>query len=226
MGRRIVWTLRSIARRELRRPAAARRLTDPQRLKWQAFVGPARRLHAGDFVRLLLENDAVTTPFGFRLTEPLSAAEGEACIAEALAPGPWNSPNVATYFEALATDLGRPELTATRRSKFGPIRREERILEFPSTAGRVAAAVAEPGEPLETYVTYVVADATDEFIIGLVMAEFERRAEPVIIRVDELERGDTRRLVTSFTKAATLIPNDPIATLLPSAVVGDRLIVL
>ncbi len=223
--RRIVWSLRSIARRENRRPPESRRLTDPHFTKWLAFSGPSRRLHAGDFIRLLLENDAVSSPFAELLSEPVPQAEAERLIAAALEPGPWASPNTATYLESLALAFGRPEL-GQRRAKFGPIRSEQRILEFPSTAGRVVAGVADPAEPLETFVTYVISDDDDAFIVGRVMAEFERRAAPPIVRIADLERGDTSAIVTPFTKAATLVEGDPLAKLFPVGAIDDRLVVL
>jgi hypothetical protein len=222
----VIWTLRSIARRERRRPDGARRLTDPKRTKWAAFAGSAQRLHAGDFVKLLIENDVVTRPFGLRLSDTPSADAAEGYIDDALTLGAWSASSSGAFLEALAVDFGREPLPASRRQAFGPIRSDQRILEFPSTAGRVAAAVADVGAPIETYVTYLVVDEVDEFIVGLVMAEFERRAAPPIIRAADLERGDVHSVTTSFTRAATLIPNDPLVGLLPRAAVGDRVIVL
>jgi hypothetical protein len=222
---RIVWSLRSIGRRENRRPPESRRLTDPQLTKWLAFSGPARRLHAGDFIRLLLDNDAVSSPFALQLSQPLPQDEAERHIAAALEPGPWASPSTATYLESLALAFGRPEL-GQRRAKFGPIRSEQRILEFPSTAGRVVASVAEPGEPLETFVTYVISDDDDAFIVGRVMAEFERRGVPAVVRISDLERGDASAVVTPFTKAATLVNGEPLAKLFPPGAIDDRLVVL
>jgi hypothetical protein len=124
-----------------------------------------------------------------------------------------------------AVASGRPEL-GQRRAKFGPIRSEQRILEFPSTAGRVVASVAEPGEPLETFVTYVISDDDDAFIVGRVMAEFERRGVPAVVRISDLERGDASAVVTPFTKAATLVNGEPLAKLFPPGAIDDRLVVL
>jgi hypothetical protein len=79
----VVWTLRTIARRERRRGSEARRLTEPGLLRWRAFAGSAGRLHAGDLVSLALENAAAVNPFGYHLFVKVPREEPQA-MAEQL----------------------------------------------------------------------------------------------------------------------------------------------
>jgi len=58
------------------------------------------------------------------------------------------------------------------------------------------------------------------------MAELERRATPSVVRIADLERGDTSAIVTPFTKAATLVENEPPAKLFPPGAIDDLLVVL
>lgn len=222
----VVWTLRTIARRERRRGSEARRLTEPDLLRWRAFAGSAGRLHAGDLISLALENAAAVNPLGYCLPVKLDEDCGEALLSEALKDGSWVTSGVADYLEGLALAFGRSPLSPQRRAAFGPIRFDQRILEFPSTAARVAASVAPKDAPIETYVTYVVADDVDRFIVGCAMAEFDRPLAPTLIDISALERGDRSAVTASFTKAATLVPNDPVANLFPPTAIGDRLVVL
>lgn len=222
----VLWTLRTIARRERRRGPEARRLTEPGLGRWRAFVGGGGRLHAGDLILLALENAAAVNPLGYRLPKKLDEEDGEAFLSEAFKEGTWVTTGVADYLEGLALAFGRPPLSAQRRAAFGPIRFDQRILEFPSTAARVAASVAPKDAPIETYVTYVVADDVDRFIVGCAMAEFDRPLAPTLIDIVALKRGDQSAITASFTKAATLVPNDPLANLLPPTAIGDRLVVL
>lgn len=61
--RRILWTLRSCARRERGYDREERRLTDPELRTWRSFAG---RLHEGDLVSMLVENNAERNPLAER----------------------------------------------------------------------------------------------------------------------------------------------------------------
>lgn len=220
---RILWSLRSIARRERRLAADARRLTEPGLRKWREFAG---HLHEGDFVSLLIENNATLSPLALRaLAEPLSADMGIALIRAALEGEPkLLSSSIAIFLEAAAVAFGRPELGLARRAAFEPIRpQDQRILELPSTAARVAAMVAQPLATLETYVTYVVADEIDEFLVGLAMLEFDRNAMPSLIRVADLEAGMVRFPI-AFSRAATLGGEERLLALFPQGIVQRAVI--
>ncbi len=112
--RRIVWILRSIARRENRRRPESRRLTDPHLTRWLAFRAgtPSARwgLHQIAVGERRREQPICRTTFGAG-----AAGRAERLIAAALAPGPWASPNTATYIESVALAFGRPELGQTAR---------------------------------------------------------------------------------------------------------------
>jgi hypothetical protein len=218
LEQRIVWTLRSIARRERRLDVDARKLTEPGLLKWAAFAG---RLHEGDFVSLLIENNAALSPVALQpLKVALTATDGKAFLEEGLrAQSNLLTASTANFLEAAAVAFGRSPLSAARRSAFEPIRaQEQRILEMPSTAARVAAMVAEPLAPLETYVSYVVADNDDDFLVGLAMLEFDRTAMPSLIRISDLQNG-TARLLTTFSRAATLGGEEEILALFPEGTI-------
>jgi hypothetical protein len=223
--RRIVWSLRSIARRERQLSEDARTLTEPELATWRAFAG---RLHEGDLVTLLVENDAPLNPLALRpLATTIDAATGRRLIEEALrSDSSLITASTARFLEAAAVAFGKPPLTPERRSAFGPIRAmEQRILEFPSTAGRVAASVAEQDAPLERYVSYVVESDDDAYLIGLVMLEFERREMPTLIWVRDLEQGDRSSVTAAFVRAATLGGEEGIAKRFPGGAIG-RLITL
>ena len=147
--------------------------------------------------------------------------EGRALIAEALE----SEPSIlrgssASFLEAAAVAFGRESLSGERRGSFDAIRsQDQRILEFPSTAGRVTSAVATSGAPLETYVAYVVENADDVFLIALTMLEFDRNAAPLLIDARELRAG-TARGIGTFTRAVTLGGEDDLIEALPPGVVA------
>jgi hypothetical protein len=185
---------------------------------WRAFAG---RLHEGDFVSIVVENNAAINPLALRpLDDQLSRDEGVALLEEALAGEPsLLTASTANFLEAAAVAFGRPALGPERRSAFEPIRaQEQRILELPSTAARVSAMVAAAGSPLETYVGYVVADEDDEFLVGLAMLEFDRNAAPTLVRVADLEAQNIHGAGT-FTRAVTLGGEEAILALLPAGMV-------
>jgi len=215
----LVWSLRAAARRERTLDRDARRLLDPSFAHWRAFAGG---LHEGDFVALLVENASLRNPLALRpLTQSLSAQAGKALLDEALSAEPaLLRATSAAFLEAAAVEFGREPLDPMRRRAFEAVRlQDQRILELPSTAGRVTSAVAPAGAPLEMYVGYVVADEVDLFLIGLTMLEFDRNAAPLVIRVDDLRAGKTGGIGT-FTRAATLGGEEEILGLLPSGTVA------
>lgn len=217
--KQLLWSLRAAARRERTVDRDARRLLDPTFAHWRAFAGG---LHEGDFVALLVENASLLNPLALRpLTQSLSAQAGKALLDEALNAelGLLRAPSAA-FLEAAAVEFGREPLDPARRKAFEAVRLgDQRILELPSTAGRVTAAVAPAGAPLETYVGYVVADEVDLFLIGLAMLEFDRNGAPLVIRVDDLRAGKTTGIGT-FTRAATLGGEEEILALLPAGTVA------
>jgi hypothetical protein len=226
LHRRIVWTLRSSARRERDLERDDRRLTDPELRTWRAFAG---RLHEGDLVSLVVENNAERNPLALRpLDRPIDASTGKALLHEALAQERHLlAASSATFLEAAATAFGRPALGEKRRAAFEPIRSfEQRILEFPSTAARVAAMVAPAGAPLETYVGYVVADEDDAFLVGLAMLEFDRNTAPTLLRAADLEARALGRTGT-FSRAVSLGGDDALIALVPESVVSrERIFVI
>lgn len=221
---RIVWALRSIARREANLSDDAKRLTEPGLRTWRQLAG---RLHEGDLVRLMIENDSVLYPLALRpVNLALSADQGRRLIEESLrAQRHLLTASTAVFLEAAARAFGKPALTPERRAAFGPIRpNEQRILEFPSTAARVAAAVAAPGAPLETYVSYVVDGSDDEFLVGLAMLEFDRRELPTLIRAEALRAGDTSMVTTSYARAASLGGEGDLAALFPPGAIARTIV--
>ncbi len=216
--KQLIWSLRAAARRERSRDREAWLLLDPKRSLWKPLAG---ELHTGDLVALVIENAAERNPLALcPLDTPLSADEGEVCLAEALSESALLRASSAAFLESAAVAFGREPLSASRRSAFEAIRlQEQRILEFPSTAGRVTSAVAEPGAPLETYVAYITANDDDRFLIGLTMLEFDRNAAPLVIDVSALEAGTASNLGT-FTRAASLGGEEDIVRLLPPGTVA------
>jgi hypothetical protein len=179
-------------------------------------------LHEGDLVSLVLENASLLNPLALQLPEAVyTAAEGRELLAEALESEPaLLRCSSATFLEAAAVALGRPALASERRSEFEAVRsQDQRILEFPSTAGRVTSAVASPGTPLETYVAYVIRDADDTFLIGLTMLEFDRNAPPLLIAAQDLLAGEARGIGT-FSRAVTLGGEEDLVSALPQGVVA------
>lgn len=215
--RRSLWTLRSIARRERRLDPDARRLTEPGHKKWKAFAGG---LHEGDFASLLIENNAALSPLALQpFARDLSEAAGARLIDQTLHEKPGLiTASTASFLDAAAMAFGRQELSPARRSTFEPIRQDQRIVELPSTAARVAAMVAQPSAPLETYVTYVVADEDDAFLVGLAMLEFDRAAMPTIITLENLRRG-AARFPTAFSRAVTLGGEEQIVEMFPAGAI-------
>ncbi len=217
--KQLVWTLRSAARRERNLDPSTRRLLDPRRALWSDFAG---RLHEGDLAALVIENAASLNPLALRpLPNTPTQEEGADLLAEALQEEPslLRCPS-ATFLEAAAVDFGREPLDPKRRSSFEPVRsQEQRILELPSTAGRVTSATAPSGAPLETYVAYVVQDSDDLFLIGLTMLEFDRNTAPLVISAEELRAGTVRGIGT-FSRAVTLGHEDEILTALPPGAVA------
>ncbi len=215
---KIVWSIRVAARRERSRERDTRLLLDPELSLWKPFEG---YLTPGDLVALVIENAAQLNPLAMRpLSAPPNAADGEALISEALADAALLRASSANFLEAAAVAFGREPLSSARRSAFEAIRLgEQRILELPSTAGRVTSAVAEAGAPLETYVAYVAADDTDRFLIGLTMLEFDRNGAPLVIDVADLEVGKASNFGT-FTRAATLGGEEHIINMLPPGTVA------
>src|SRR5450755_1607732 len=61
--RRIIWTLRVCARRDRALDVHARRLSKEGLQSWSLIAG---RLHEGDFVGLLVENNAALHPLALR----------------------------------------------------------------------------------------------------------------------------------------------------------------
>jgi len=222
LGRRILWALRSIARREHRLDADAKRLTEPGLRTWHGFAG---RLHLGDFVSLLIENDARSQPLALQPPAgDLDAETGSALVDEALRGDPGLlGASRSNFLEAAATAFGRPPLDPARRARFGDIRMgEHQILELPSTAARVAAAVADRDAPLDTYVSYVVATPDDEFLVGLAMLEFNRPFEPRLLRVTDLRAGKVPTV--GFSRTATLGGEDDLLMLLPRERLGSVIV--
>ena len=215
---KIIWSIRAAARRERSRDRDTRLLLDPTLSLWKPFEG---YLTPGDLVALVIENAAQLNPLAMRpLIAPPSATDGDAFILEALDDSALLRASSANFLEAAAVAFGREPLASARRSAFEAIRlQDQRILELPSTAGRVTSAVAEAGAPLETYVAYVAADDTDRFLIGLTMLEFDRNAAPLVIDVANLEAGNSSNLGT-FTRAATLGGEEHIIGLLPPGTVA------
>ena len=211
--------MRSAARRERNLEPSERRLIDPSRSLWRAFAG---RLHEGDLVALVLDNASTLNPLAWRRgTLTFTADEGCSLLTEALETEPsLLRCSSASFLEAAAVAFGCPALSAERRRVFDAIRsQDQRILEFPSTAGRVTSAVAAPGAPLETYVAYVVSDRDDEFLIGLTMLEFDRNASPLVIDAKDLLGGSARGMGT-FTRAVTLGGEEDLVAALPAGVVA------
>ncbi len=217
-AKQLLWSLRAAARRERSRDRDAWLLLDAKRSLWKPLAG---ELHTGDLVALVIENAAERNPLALRpLTTPLSADEGEAFLAEALSESSLLRASSAAFLESAAVAFSREPLATSRRSAFEAIRlQDQRILELPSTAGRVTSAVAEPGAPLETYVAYVAANDDDRFLIGLTMLEFDRNAAPLVIDVAALEAGTATNLGT-FTRAASLGGEEAIVRLLPPGTVA------
>lgn len=218
VARCIVWTLRACARRDRGLPVAERRLSRAGLQLWRQFAG---RLHEGDLVSLLVENNAALSPLALRPLGALLDAElGRSLLREALEAEPsLLNATSASFLESAAVAFGRPELSAGRRAAFEAIRaQDQRILELPSTAGRVTAMVAPAGAPLDTYVGYVVAEEDDRFLIGLVMLEFERTGMPTMIDTADLQRGHVIG-AGSFSRAATLGGEQAIIDLFPEGLV-------
>jgi hypothetical protein len=46
---------------------------------------------------------------------------------------------------------------------------------------------------------------------------------PTLVELASLERDDRTAVTAAFTKAATLVPNDPLVRLMPPNAIGDRL---
>ncbi len=224
--RRIVWTLRSSARRERDLERGDRRLTDPELRTWRSFAG---RLHAGDLVSLVVENNAERNPLALRpLNTLVDSIAGEALLQEALGQDRHLlGASSATFLEAAAIAFERQPLGEKRRAAFEPIRSyDQRILEFPSTAARVAAMVAPAGAPLETYVGYVVEDDDDAFLVGLAMLEFDRNTSPTLIRRNDLEARTFGRTGT-FSRAVSLGGEDALIGLIPESIVPtERIFVI
>jgi hypothetical protein len=217
--KQLVWTLRSAARRERNLDPSTRRLLDPTRALWRDFAG---RLHEGDLAALVIENAASLNPLALRpLLKAPSREEGADLLTQALQEEPslLRCPSAA-FLEAAAVAFGREPLDPRRRSTFEPVRsQDQRILELPSTAGRVTSATAAPGAPIETYVAYVVADSDDVFLIGLTMLEFDRNAAPLVISAEELRAGAVRGIGT-FSRAVTLGHEEEILAKLPAGAVA------
>jgi hypothetical protein len=217
--RRVVWTLRICARRERHLAIGERFVTEAGLATWRSFAG---RLHEGDLVSALIENNAVINPLALRpLAVALSRDEGLSLLDEALSSETHLlSASTATFLESAAIAFGRPPLGTERRSAFEPIRStDQRVLELPSTAARVASTVAPAGAPLETYVGYVIADEDDSFLVGLTMLEFDRNAAPTLVHFEDLRAGTVSGAGT-FSRAATLGAEEHILELLPVGMVA------
>ena len=72
--------------------------------------------------------------------------------------------------------------------------------------------------PLDTYVSYVIVDEEDEFLVGLAMLEFERTGMPELIKVIELKNDDVA-FRTTYSRAATLGGEEEILALFPPGVI-------
>lgn len=221
--KRIIWTLRSCARRERSYEAEDRRLTDPDGRTWRSFAG---RLHEGDYVSMLVENNAQRNALALRpLFNSLDPETGNFLLNGALKiDRSLLNASSATFLEAASVAFGKQPLDASRRAAFDAIRAtDQRILEFPSTAGRVTSMVAAPGAPLDTYVGYVVENDDDIFLVGLTMLEFDRNATPTLLWRESLERGDLSGIGT-FSRGVTLGGDDDLIALIPSTLLAhDRI---
>jgi hypothetical protein len=176
---------------------------------------------------MLVENNAERSPLAERpLAVKLDASVGAALLDESLkADRHLLTAATATFLEAAAVAFGKPPLDAARRAAFDPIRSaDQRILEFPSTAARVASMVAAPGAPLETYVGYVIEDADDAFLVGLAMLEFERNGMPTLLSTTDLELEKALNCGT-FTRGVTLGGEDDLIALVPAQVLPPERIV-